>query len=163
MTIAIGQGYDAHRFSEEIGDYAITLAGVSIPHERFVIAHSDGDVLIHALCDALLGALALGDIGQHFPDTDPAYAGIDSRELLTKVCQLIGENGFTLSNGDMTVMAQAPRLAPHIVAMRASLAAVMGAQPGQISIKATTTEGMGFVGRKEGIAALAVVLLESAA
>jgi 2-C-methyl-D-erythritol 2,4-cyclodiphosphate synthase len=161
MTVAIGQGYDAHRFSEEIGDFSVTLAGVPIPHDRFIVAHSDGDVLIHAFCDALLGALALGDIGQHFPDSDPAYADIDSRELLAEVYQLVNDNGFALSNGDMTVMAETPRLAPHIVVMRESLADVIGVLPGKISIKATTTEGMGFVGRKEGIAVLAIVLLES--
>ena len=140
----------------------LVIGGVNIPFDRAFKAHSDGDVLIHALCDALLGAAALGDIGQHFPDTDPAYRGIDSTRLLAQVREKIAASGWQLVNADITVIAQAPRLAPHIPAMRACLAAVLAVDLSQINIKATTSERLGFTGRGEGIAAEAVALLASA-
>lgn len=156
MNWRIGHGYDVHRFEE--GD-EIILGGVHIPHHQGLAAHSDGDVLIHAVCDALLGAIAAGDIGRHFPDTDPENAGIDSRLLLRKVVQLVTEAGFTLGNLDVTLIAQAPRMADHIDRMCDNLAADLGAQRGQVNVKATTTEKLGFAGREEGIATHAVVLL----
>lgn len=156
----IGQGYDVHAFGE--GD-AIVIGGVTIPFSRRLVAHSDGDVLIHALCDALLGAAALGDIGQHFPDTDSAYRGIDSRELLRHVQALIADQGFTLVNADMTLIAQAPKMSPHILAMRENLSADLNCGAEQLNIKATTTEKLGFEGRGEGIAAQVVVLLDKVA
>ena len=160
QQVRIGQGYDVHRFADESESSAhVTLAGVAIPHTNRLLAHSDGDVLVHALCDALLGALALGDIGKHFPDTDPRYRGISSLVLLTEVCAKVTAAGWSLGNADMTVVAQAPRLAPHIDAMRQSLARCCGAAQDSISIKATTTEGLGFAGRREGIACYASVLL----
>jgi 2-C-methyl-D-erythritol 2,4-cyclodiphosphate synthase len=152
----VGHGYDVHRFGE--GEQLV-MGGVSIPFERGLQAHSDGDVLIHALCDALLGAVGKADIGQHFPDNDPANAGIDSRVLLRRVMTLVAEAGYRLGNADMTIIAQAPRMAGHIPAMRGHLAADMQATIAQVNIKATTTEGLGFSGRGEGIAAHAVVLL----
>ncbi|HMT93417.1 2-C-methyl-D-erythritol 2,4-cyclodiphosphate synthase [uncultured Thiothrix sp.] len=154
----IGQGYDVHAFTE--GDHLV-LGGVKIPYTHAFAAHSDGDVLIHAVCDALLGALALGDIGKHFPDTAAAYAKIDSRILLRQVYQLLKEQGYKLANLDSIIVAQAPKMAPHIEAMRANLAADLACEINQISVKATTTERLGFEGRKEGIAAHAVVLLKS--
>ncbi len=160
MQIRIGQGYDVHRFADDPEASAhITLAGVRIPHTHRLLAHSDGDVLVHALCDAMLGALALGDIGKHFPDTDPRYRGISSMLLLRDVCAKAGAAGWQLGNADMTVVAQAPRLAAHIDAMRTSLAQCCGVAVDAISVKATTTEGLGFAGRKEGIACYASVLL----
>jgi 2-C-methyl-D-erythritol 2,4-cyclodiphosphate synthase len=155
--IRVGQGYDVHRFGE--GDHLI-LGGVSIPHKQGLIAHSDGDVLIHALCDALLGAAALGDIGHHFPDTDEQFAGIDSRELLRQVMQLLNDGSFRLNNVDATIVAQAPKLAPHIDKMNQLLADDLGVDASQVNIKATTTERLGFEGREEGIAAHAIVLVE---
>lgn len=152
----IGHGYDVHRFCEGAG---IVLGGVHIPHTASLQAHSDGDVLIHALCDAILGALALGDIGRHFPDSDPANEGIDSRILLQCVVALAKQRGYRLGNADMTVIAQAPRLAPHIDTMRVVLAADLEADVEVVNVKATTTEGLGFAGREEGIAAHAVVVL----
>ena len=152
----VGHGYDVHRFGE---GGQLVLGGVTIPFERGLVAHSDGDVLIHALCDALLGAVGKADIGQHFPDTDPGNAGIDSRVLLRRVVALVAEAGYLLGNADMTIVAQAPKMAGHIPAMRKYLAADMQATIGQVNIKATTTEGLGFSGRGEGIAAHAVVLL----
>lgn len=152
----IGHGYDVHRFGG--GDHVV-IGGVRIPHHHGLIAHSDGDVLIHALCDALLGALGRGDIGHHFPDDDPALAGVDSRVLLRRVVTDMQRAGWRLVNADATVIAQAPKLASHIPAMRDCLAADLGVIPAQINIKATTTEGLGFAGRQEGIAAHAVVLL----
>lgn len=160
MNLRIGQGVDVHTFTE--GDH-ITLGGVRIPHTQGIKAHSDGDVLIHALCDALLGALALGDIGHHFPDNDPAYKGIDSRILLRRVMEELRSRGFRLVNADMTVLAEAPRLAPHIDAMRAVLAGDMGVGLDRVNIKATTNEGMGYVGRREGILAYATVLVSQGA
>lgn len=155
----IGHGYDVHRLGPGDG---LVIGGVHIPHDRGLIAHSDGDVLIHAICDALLGALALGDIGAHFPDTDPANADIDSRVLLRRVMQLVHDAGWVLGNMDATLVAQAPRMATHIGAMREHLAGDMAAQIGQVNVKATTTETLGFAGRQEGIAAHAVVLLQAA-
>ena len=152
----IGHGYDVHRFQS--GDF-ITLGGVQIAHNKSFVAHSDGDVLLHALADALLGAAALGDIGQHFPDTDPAYKGADSRQLLRKVVDLLRQAGWSVSNVDSTILAQAPKMAPHIVAMRENIAADLNIAVDQVNVKATTTEGLGFVGREEGIAAHAVVML----
>jgi len=156
----IGHGYDVHRFGP--GD-SLVLGGVLIPHDRGLVAHSDGDVLIHAVCDALLGALGQGDIGQHFPDTDPANAGIDSRLLLRRVMQLVQQAHWVLGNLDATIIAQAPRMAPHIASMRKNLAADMAASVAQVNVKATTTEKLGFAGRQEGIAVHAVVLLQTAA
>jgi len=156
MNIRIGQGVDVHAFTD--GDH-VTLGGVRIPFDRGFKAHSDGDVLIHALCDALLGALALGDIGHHFPDTDPAYRGIDSRILLRRVMDELRSRGWGVVNADMTVLAEAPRLAPHIDSMRARLAEDMGVGLDRVNVKATTNEGMGYVGRREGIVAYATVLV----
>lgn len=153
----IGQGYDVHAFTE--GNHLV-LGGVKIPYTHAFEAYSDGDVLIHAICDALLGALALGDIGKHFPDTSSAYAKIDSRILLRNVQALITAQGYKLANLDSIIVAQAPKMAPHIDEMRANLAADLACEMNQISVKATTTEKLGFEGRKEGIAAHAVVLLE---
>lgn len=156
LAIRIGQGLDVHAFEE--GDF-VTLAGVKIPHTHGLKAHSDGDVVLHALSDALLGALALGDIGQHFPDTDPQYKGADSRVLLKHVYALIQAKGYQLNNADITVACERPKLAPHNLSMRQSIADVMGVDVEQISLKATTTEKLGFTGRQEGILASAVVLL----
>ena len=154
----IGHGYDVHRFGD--GD-TLVLGGVHIAHDRGLEAHSDGDVLIHAICDALLGAMGQGDIGQHFPDTDPANAGIDSRLLLGRVMQLVHQSGWVLGNLDATIIAESPRMAPHIQCMRENLVADMATTIEQVNVKATTTEGLGFTGRKEGIAAHAVVLLQT--
>jgi len=156
----IGHGYDVHRFG---AGSEVILGGVRIPHDRGLEAHSDGDVLIHALCDALLGAIGAGDIGQLFPDTDPANAGIDSRVLLRQVVQQVHASGWVLANMDATLVAQAPRMAPHIVAMRDHLAADLQVGAARVNVKATTTEKLGFAGRQEGIAAHAVVLLQAAA
>lgn len=153
----IGQGFDAHRFSEGT---RLVLGGVDIPHEKGLEAHSDGDVLVHALCDALLGAMSLGDIGQHFPDTSGDYKNIDSRILLRKVDEMMRQRGLRLVNADMTLVAQAPKLAPYIQQMRENLAADLHTAVMNISIKATTTEKMGFCGRGEGIAAMATVLID---
>ncbi len=152
----IGHGYDVHRFGD--GNF-VTLGGVQIPFHKGLVAHSDGDVLIHALCDALLGACALGDIGRHFPDTDPQYKGIDSRQLLRHVIALINKQGWQLANMDATIIAQAPKMAPYIEQMRELLTKDMQVKLEQINIKATTTEKLGFTGREEGIAVHAVVLL----
>lgn len=152
----IGQGFDVHAFGE---GGRLVLGGVDIPHEHGLKAHSDGDVLLHALCDALLGAAALGDIGKHFPDADAAYSNADSRDLLRQVYARVRERGLAVANADMTLVAQAPKLAPYIDAMRAHIAADLQTDPECISVKATTTEHLGFTGRKEGIAAFAVVLL----
>lgn len=153
----IGQGYDAHRFAEGT---KLVLGGVEIAYDKGLVAHSDGDVLIHALCDALLGAMALGDIGQHFPDTSSDYKGIDSRLLLRNVVEMMRQRGLKLVNADMTLVAQEPRLAAHIDAMRINLAADLNTAKMNISVKATTTEKMGFCGRGEGIAAMATVLID---
>lgn len=156
----IGQGFDAHRFA---AGRRLVLGGVSIDHPLGMAAHSDGDVVIHALCDALLGAAGLGDIGRHFPDTDPAWEGADSRKLLHHVCSLLAERSLAVVNVDLTVIAQQPKLAPHFAAMRANLAADLDVEQTRVNLKATTTEGMGFTGRAEGIAASAVVLLREQA
>jgi len=153
----IGHGYDVHRFGE--GDH-LTLGGVNIDYSSGFVAHSDGDVLLHAICDALLGACALGDIGQHFPDTDPQFKGIDSRKLLRHVYALIQTNGYRLVNLDSTIVAQAPKMSPHIESMRKNLSDDLNVQMDQVNVKATTTEKLGFCGRSEGIAVHAVVLLE---
>lgn len=153
----IGQGYDAHRF---VAGKPLLLGGVEIPHEEGLLAHSDGDVVIHALCDALLGAAGLGDIGRHFPDSESAYAGIDSRLLLRRVAEQLRGRGWCIVNVDLTAVAQRPRLAPHIDTMRGNLAADLAIDAERVNIKATTTEGMGFTGRGEGIAAYAVALIE---
>lgn len=152
----IGHGYDVHAFTA--GGHLV-LGGVKIPHTHAFKAHSDGDVLLHAVCDALLGALALGDIGQHFPDTAAEYANIDSRILLRHVYGLVKGKGYAIINLDSTIIAQTPKMAPHILAMRENIAADLGCGAGQINVKATTTEKLGFAGRCEGIAAHAVVLL----
>lgn len=154
--IRIGQGYDVHRLAE---GRELWLCGVRIGHTHGLDGHSDADVAIHALCDALLGALALGDIGRHFPDSDPHYKGIDSKILLGHVCSLIGREGYAIGNVDITIMAQRPKLAPHIEEMRRTLAEVMGVGADQVSVKATTTERLGFEGREEGISSSAVALL----
>ena len=154
--IRIGQGLDVHAFEE--GDF-VTLAGVQIPHTHGLKAHSDGDVVLHALCDALLGALALGDIGQHFPDTDPNFKGADSKVLLKHVYQLILDRGYILSNADITIACERPKLARHNLEMRQSIADVLDVDVTQISVKATTTEKLGFTGRQEGILSMATVLV----
>lgn len=156
VPIRIGQGIDVHAFEE--GRF-VTLAGVQIPHTHGLKAHSDGDVVLHALSDALLGALALGDIGQHFPDTDAKLKGADSRVLLKHVYQLILDRGYHLANADITVACERPKLAKHNLAMRQSIADVLAVDVNQISIKATTTETLGFTGRQEGILATATVLV----
>lgn len=152
----IGHGYDVHRFTE--GSF-ITLGGVRIAHHSGLLAHSDGDVLLHALCDALLGAAALGDIGRHFPDTDPAFKGADSRALLRHVLGLLRSKGWQVGNVDATIVAQAPKMAGHIEAMRVLIAADLAVEVDQVNVKATTTEKLGFTGREEGIAVHAVALL----
>jgi 2-C-methyl-D-erythritol 2,4-cyclodiphosphate synthase len=152
----VGCGFDAHRFAP---GRPLVIGGVKVPHDQGLLAHSDGDVLIHALCDALLGAAALGDIGRHFPDNDTAYAGIDSRVLLRRVVDRLRERHYEVANVDVTVIAERPRLAPHIEGMIANLAADLRVDRSQVNVKATTTEGMGFTGRGEGIAAYAVALL----
>ncbi len=169
----IGHGYDVHRFASETqaqassalevsgGEAGVVLGGVEIPYARKLLAHSDGDVLIHAICDALLGAICAGDIGQHFPDTDPENAGIDSRILLRSVVAKLHAAGWCVSNLDSTLVAQAPKMAAYIPAMRTVLATDMGVDVGCVNVKATTTENLGFTGRGEGIAAHAVVLLKT--
>ncbi len=152
----IGHGFDVHRFGP--GDH-LMIGGVKLPFDHGFVAHSDGDVLLHAISDALLGACALGDIGRHFPDTDPTWAGADSRGLLRHVVTLVRSEGYRVVNLDATLMAQAPKMAPHIDAMRAVIAEDLGISLGQVNVKATTTERLGFTGRGEGIAAEAVVLL----
>ncbi len=155
--IRVGQGYDVHRFNE--GDHII-LGGVKIDYEQGLEAHSDGDVVLHALCDALLGAAALGDIGKHFPDTDPEFKGADSRVLLRHVYRIVQDKGYQLVNADMTIIAQAPKMAPHIAAMCRNIADDLNVAVDCINVKATTTERLGFEGRKEGIAVQAIVLIE---
>ena len=157
--LRIGQGYDAHKFME--GDH-IVIGGVTIPFEKGMAAHSDGDVALHALCDALLGAAALGDIGKHFPDTDKAFKGIDSRILLRDVVAKLRSLGFKFINVDVTIIAQAPKMAPHIPQMREYISADLKIDLDCVNVKATTTEKMGFEGRGEGISSMAVVLIEKA-
>ena len=156
MTMRIGHGYDVHRLVE---GRKLILGGVEVPHTLGLLGHSDADVLTHAVMDALLGAAALGDIGRHFPDTDPAYAGADSLKLLDHVVELLEEKGYQVGNVDATILAQKPKLAPYIEKMRDNLAARMKVEPDQVNVKATTEEKLGFTGAEEGIAAHAVSLL----
>jgi 2-C-methyl-D-erythritol 2,4-cyclodiphosphate synthase len=155
--VRIGQGFDVHAL---VAGRRLVIGGVEIAHDKGLLGHSDADVLLHAICDALLGAAALGDIGRHFPDTDPRYKGIDSRELLRQVGRLLKEKGHRVVNIDATIIAQAPRMAPHIPAMAANIAADLGVAVGGVNVKATTTEKLGFTGRAEGIAAQAICLVE---
>lgn len=154
--IRIGHGFDVHKFG---GMGPVIIGGVAIEHTQGLIAHSDGDVALHALCDALLGACAMGDIGHHFPDTDDDFKGVDSRELLRHVFSLIRQQGYQLGNLDLTIVAQTPKMAPHIENMRQVIASDLNAEISQVNVKATTTEALGYVGRKEGISTHAVVLL----
>lgn len=154
--IRIGQGYDVHKLAE---DRDLWICGIKIPHTHGLLGHSDADVAIHALCDALLGALALGDIGKHFPDSDLRYKGIDSKLLLSHVMKLVREKGYDLCNCDITICAEAPKFRPYIDEMRHTLATVMKVNADCVSVKATTTEKLGFTGRREGISSMAVVLL----
>ncbi len=156
VPIRVGTGFDVHQL---VAGRALIIGGVTIPYERGLLGHSDADVLLHAIADALLGATALGDIGKHFPDTDPTYKGADSRTLLRSVVQRVHEAGWKVGNIDATIIAQAPKMAPHIAQMQANIAADCGVAQGAINIKATTTEQLGFTGRGEGIAAQASVLL----
>ncbi len=156
MNLRIGHGFDVHKFG---GDKPLVLAGVTIEHPQGFIAHSDGDVAIHALCDAILGALCLADIGNHFPDTDGQYENIDSRILLRQVVTLMREQGYQLGNADITIVAQTPKIAPYLLAMRDCLAQDLQTHIDHINVKATTTEKLGYIGRKEGVAVHAVVLL----
>lgn len=156
MDIRIGHGFDVHALAEGL---RLVLCGVEIEHTKGCVAHSDGDVAIHAICDALLGALALGDIGKLFPDTDAKYKGIDSRRLLKEVIDIVADKGYTISNIDCTIAMQRPKLRPHIDLMRERLAEVVGIPADRISVKATTTERLGFEGREEGVSATAVTLL----
>jgi 2-C-methyl-D-erythritol 2,4-cyclodiphosphate synthase len=153
----IGQGFDVHRL---VAGRRLVIGGVEIEHARGLLGHSDADVLLHAICDALLGAAALGDIGRHFPETDARYKGIDSRELLRQVAALLADRGRRVVNVDATIIAEAPRMAPHIPGMVANIAADLAIQPHYVNVKATTTEGLAFTGRGEGIAAQAVCLVE---
>jgi 2-C-methyl-D-erythritol 2,4-cyclodiphosphate synthase len=153
----VGQGFDVHQL---VAGRRLVVGGVEIAHDRGLLGHSDADVLLHAICDALLGAAALGDIGKHFPDTDARYQGIDSRELLRHVGKLLIDQGHRVVNVDATIIAQAPRMAPHIPAMVANIAADLGVAAGAVNVKATTTEKLGFAGRGEGIAAQAICLVE---
>ncbi|MFK7996075.1 MAG: 2-C-methyl-D-erythritol 2,4-cyclodiphosphate synthase [Granulosicoccus sp.] len=153
----IGNGYDVHAFTD--GDH-LMIGGVRIPHHKSFLAHSDGDVLLHAISDALLGAASLGDIGRHFPDTDPQYKGIDSRDLLRRIVSLLHQDGLRCVSVDATIVAQAPKMGPHVAAMCTVLASDLQLDISRINIKATTTERLGFCGREEGIAAMASVLLE---
>lgn len=159
MNMRVGQGFDVHRWQ---GGRALFLGGVKIPCDRGLMGHSDADVLLHAVMDALLGAAGLGDIGHHFPDTDPQYQGIDSRALLAHVQASLKEHGWCVVNLDTTVLCEAPMLAPHMPAMKREIAQILCISEDQVNIKATTTEGLGYVGRKEGVAAQAVVLLTRA-
>ena len=158
--IRIGHGFDVHKFD---GEGPVIIGGVSIPYEQGLIAHSDGDVALHALCDALLGAIAAGDIGRHFPDTDDEWKGADSRELLKDVYRRVKEQGYVISNADITIMAQAPKMAPHIDSMCQAIAQDLETSISNVNVKATTTERLGFTGRKEGIACEAVVLITKSA
>ncbi|NNL65620.1 MAG: 2-C-methyl-D-erythritol 2,4-cyclodiphosphate synthase [Myxococcales bacterium] len=157
MSVRIGQGVDAHRL---VAGRPLRLGGVSVPHDKGLEGHSDGDVLLHAIASALLGALGRGDLGRHFPSSDPALEGIDSARLLERVCGLASEAGYRLGNLDATIVAQEPRLAPHAAAMEATIAATLGASEERVNVKITSSDGLGAIGRGEGIAATAVVLLE---
>lgn len=155
--IRIGNGYDVHLLADGLPFY---LGGIKVEHTKGCVAHSDGDTLIHALCDAMLGALALGDIGKHFPDSSAEFKGIDSKILLARVNKLIHEQGYEIVNADCTILLQKPKVAPYIIPMRECLAAILETTPDRVSVKATTTEGAGFVGREEAIAVYATVLLK---
>jgi len=157
MSFRIGQGFDVHAL---VAGRPLVIGGVTIPHERGLLGHSDADVLLHAISDALFGAAGLGDIGRHFPDTDPAFAGANSRALLRETVRRVSEAGYAIGNVDATIIAQAPRMAPHIPAMIACIAEDLGVMAAQVNVKAKTTERLGFTGRGEGIAAEAVALLE---
>lgn len=154
--IRIGQGYDVHRLVE---GRELWICGIKLEHTHGLFGHSDADVAIHALCDAILGSLSLKDIGYHFPDTDPKFKGADSKRLLAEVCRMVRERGWEIGNTDITIMAEAPKFKPHIDEMRMKLAEVMNVDVDVVSVKATTTEGLGFTGRREGIAASAVALV----
>ncbi len=156
MNFRIGQGFDVHRLVE---DRELWLCGVRLDHTHGLLGHSDADVAIHAICDAILGAAALRDIGYHFPDTDPEYKGADSKVLLAEVCRLVAEKGWSIGNVDVTIMAEAPKINPHVETMRDTLAAILGIDRDCVSVKATTTERLGFTGRREGIASMAVASL----
>jgi len=156
-VVRVGQGWDVHRL---VAGRPLVLAGVTLPHARGLLGHSDGDVVLHAVTDALLGALALGDIGQHFPDTDPRYAGADSGRLLAQVVELVAARGARVGNVDVTIVAERPKLASHMSAMRARLAELLAVDPARVGLKAKTTEGLGVIGAGEAIAALAVALVE---
>jgi 2-C-methyl-D-erythritol 2,4-cyclodiphosphate synthase len=158
MKIRIGQGVDVHAFCE--GDH-VTLGGVRIRHDKALAAHSDGDVALHALCDAMLGAVAMGDIGRHFPPSDPQWADADSRDLLRRVDMLLRQKGWAVTNADITLVCEQPKITPYAKQMQTNISADLGLDPEDISVKATTTEGLGFCGRNEGITALAVVLIRS--
>jgi 2-C-methyl-D-erythritol 2,4-cyclodiphosphate synthase len=157
MSMRVGQGFDVHRL---VAGRRLVVGGVEIAHDKGLLGHSDADVLLHAICDALLGAAALGDIGRHFPDSDPRYKDADSRTLLREVAKRVREKGHAIANIDATIVAQAPRMAPHVPAMVANIAADCGMRPGDVNVKATTTEHLGFAGRGEGIAAQAICLLK---
>jgi 2-C-methyl-D-erythritol 2,4-cyclodiphosphate synthase len=159
MNIRIGHGFDVHAFAE---GRRLIIGGVDIPHDRGLLGHSDADVLLHAICDAMLGAAALGDIGKHFPDSDPRFKGINSRKLLRHVAELLDGRGWRVGNVDATIIAQAPKMAPHIAAMREHIAEDIGIAADLVNVKATTTERLGFTGREEGIAAEAVCLITQA-
>jgi 2-C-methyl-D-erythritol 2,4-cyclodiphosphate synthase len=157
MKLRVGQGIDVHAFTA--GDH-VMLGGVRIEHEQALAAHSDGDVALHALCDALLGAAALGDIGRHFPPSDPAWAGVDSRNLLRRVDLMLKRDGWSVVNADITLVCEQPKIAPHAQQMRVNIATDLGIDVSDVAVKATTTEGLGFCGRGEGITALAIVLIK---
>jgi 2-C-methyl-D-erythritol 2,4-cyclodiphosphate synthase len=158
--VRIGSGFDVHAFGA--GD-SIVLGGVRIPHTRGVVAHSDGDVVLHALCDAMLGAAGLGDIGMHFPDTDPLWKGAESRRFVAAVLDMLSVRKLKVGNADITILAQGPKVSPHRIDIRRSIAQMLGVTENQVNVKATTTEHLGFIGRNEGLAAQAIVLLEPAA
>ena len=162
MTMRVGQGFDVHRFAEPAAGRGLVLMGCVIPYDRGLLGHSDADVMLHALMDALLGAAGLGDIGQHFPDTDPAYRGADSLVLLERVMASVRAGGYRVVNADVCLIGERPKLAPHREAMRLRVAPVLGLDPTALNVKATTTEQLGFTGRGEGLAAQAIVLLSSA-
>lgn len=160
MMLRVGSGYDVHAFGP--GDHAM-LGGVRVPHDRGIVAHSDGDVLLHALCDALLGAAGKGDIGQWFPDSDPRWRGADSGRFVTHVMDQLRKEGWAVVNADLTLLAQAPRIAAHRAAIVLRIATLLGVDPGSVNLKATTTEGLGAIGREEGLAAMATVLISKSA
>jgi 2-C-methyl-D-erythritol 2,4-cyclodiphosphate synthase len=161
MSFRVGQGFDVHRFAQPSADRPLLLMGVAIPHDRGLEGHSDADVMLHALMDALLGAAGLGDIGQHFPDTDPSYEGADSAELLRAVVQDLTDRGWAVVNADVTLVGESPRIGRHRQAMQERIAPILGVAPDALNVKATTTERLGYTGRSEGLAAHAVVLIQA--